>query len=91
MTVFDYVVIGIVAVSLALGVWRGVMGEIIALVAWVLAFIAALGFGVQVGLSCSPASPTRRSGRWRCGRYSCRAGCMALLRLAVRGMVKALG
>jgi membrane protein required for colicin V production len=35
MTVFDYVVLGIVALSLVLGLWRGVVGEMIALAAWV--------------------------------------------------------
>ena len=33
MTFFDYVVIGIVGLSLAFGLWRGVIGELIALAA----------------------------------------------------------
>ena len=37
MAVFDYAVIGIVALSLVLGLWRGVVSELIALAAWVLA------------------------------------------------------
>ena len=49
MTGFDYVVIGIVALSLLFGLWRGVVGEIIALVAWVLAIFVAVEFGAQVG------------------------------------------
>ena len=39
MTGFDYVVITIVLASVLLGVWRGVVGEIIALAAWVLALM----------------------------------------------------
>ena len=35
MTVFDYSVVMVVAASLLLGMWRGVVGEIIALVAWI--------------------------------------------------------
>ena len=46
MTVFDYFVVMIVTASLLLGMWRGVVGEIIALVAWVLAFFAALPIGL---------------------------------------------
>ena len=93
MTVFDYVVIGIIAASLLLGLWRGVVGELIALAAWVLAFLAAMEFGAQIGnaLFTGISDAAIRS----------LAGCvavfvgvlivMALLRLAVRGMVKALG
>lgn len=93
MAVFDYVVIGIVALSLVLGLWRGVVSEMIALAAWILAFMAALEFGAQLGLQLFTgiADPAIRA----------LAGCaavfigvlvvMSLVRLAVRSMVKALG
>lgn len=93
MAVFDYVVGGIVALSLALGLWRGVVSELIALAAWVLAFIAALEFGAPSGqlVFGGIADPAVRA----------LAGCalvfivvlvaMSLVRLAVRSMVKALG
>ena len=93
MAVFDYAVIGIVALSLALGLWRGVVSELIALAAWVLAFMAALEFGAQSGqfLFARISDPAIRA----------LAGCalvfvvvlvaMSLLRLAVHSMVKALG
>lgn len=93
MAVFDYVVIGIVAMSLVLGLWRGVVSEMIALAAWILAFMAALEFGAQVGLQLfmGIADPALRA----------LAGCavvfigvlvaMSLVRLAVRSMVKTLG
>lgn len=93
MAVFDYVVIGIVALSLVLGLWRGVVSELIALAAWILAFMAALEFGTQAGqqLFAGIADPALRA----------LAGCaavfigvlvvMSLVRLAVRSMVKALG
>ena len=93
MAVFDYAVIGIVALSLALGLWRGVVSELIALAAWVLAFMAALEFGALTGqlLFAGIADPAIRA----------LAGCalifvgvlviMSLLRLAVHGKVKALG
>ncbi|MCH2219819.1 MAG: CvpA family protein [Dechloromonas sp.] len=51
MTGFDYVALGIVGVSLIFGLWRGVVGEIIALLAWILAIVAAVEFGAMVGTS----------------------------------------
>jgi membrane protein required for colicin V production len=41
MTVFDYVVLGVLAASVLLGLWRGVVSEILGLVAWVVAFFVA--------------------------------------------------
>ncbi|MBS1139521.1 MAG: Colicin production protein [Proteobacteria bacterium] len=93
MTGFDYVAIGIVGVSLIFGLWRGVVGEIVALVAWVLAIFAAVEFGAVVGRTvfAGLSDPALRT----------LAGCvvifvgvlvvMALFRMAVRSMVKALG
>jgi hypothetical protein len=51
MTVFDYVVIGIVSLSLLFGLWRGVVGEVIALIAWIVGIVAAIEFGSTVGQS----------------------------------------
>lgn len=93
MTIFDYVVIGIVVLSLLFGLWRGVVGEVVALVAWVVGILAAVEFGSPVGQSLFPglADPAIRT----------LAGCvviflgvllaMSLVRMAVRSMVKALG
>lgn len=93
MTGFDYVVIGIVSLSLLFGLWRGVVGEIIALLAWVMAIFAALEFGSLVGRTAFAglADPAMRT----------LAGCvvifvgvlviMSLVRMVVRSMVKALG
>ena len=64
MTGFDYVVIGIVALSLLFGLWRGVVGEIIALLAWVLAIFVRSNLARRSGLPCSPACLTRPCGRW---------------------------
>lgn len=41
MTAFDYAVLGVLAGSLLLGLWRGLVSEVLALAAWVLAFFAA--------------------------------------------------
>lgn len=49
VTVFDYAVFGVLALSLLIGVWRGVVSEILALVAWVAAFLAARLLAVPAG------------------------------------------
>lgn len=54
MTAFDYAVLSIIAVSLLLGVWRGVIGEMLALAAWVVAFIIARAFGADVANWLAP-------------------------------------
>lgn len=41
MTVFDYVVIAVVGLSILLSVIRGLVREVLALLAWVVAFLAA--------------------------------------------------
>lgn len=41
MTPFDYVFLGVLALSAAVGMWRGLVSEVIALVAWVVALAAA--------------------------------------------------
>lgn len=49
MTLFDYFVLALMAVSLLVGVARGVVSEILALAAWVAAFIAARLWAVPLG------------------------------------------
>lgn len=41
MTAFDYAVLAVIAVSVLVGFWRGLVSEILALAAWVVAFLAA--------------------------------------------------
>jgi membrane protein required for colicin V production len=47
VTAFDFAVLAIVAASVLLGVWRGVVSELLALAAWVAAFFAAKHFGAD--------------------------------------------
>lgn len=49
MTPFDYTVLAVMAISLLVGVARGVVSEILALLAWVAAFIAARLWAVPTG------------------------------------------
>jgi len=94
MTAFDWAVLTIVVASAAIGAWRGVIGEIIALVAWVLAFFAAKWFGAEIaqalfsGLISDPG--LRIVAGW-VAVFVVVLVLMALLRLAVRGLLKALG
>jgi membrane protein required for colicin V production len=48
LTGLDYVLLGLVGLSALLGFWRGLLSEIIALGAWVLAFMAARAFLPEV-------------------------------------------
>lgn len=41
MTWLDYAVLGVLALSIAWGVWRGLVREVISLAGWVIAFLAA--------------------------------------------------
>ncbi|NMF88705.1 CvpA family protein [Aromatoleum petrolei] len=41
MTVFDYAFLGVLALSAAVGMWRGLVSEVIALLAWAVALFAA--------------------------------------------------
>lgn len=45
MTAFDYAVLVVIGLSIILGLWRGVVSEILALAAWVVAFIVARSQG----------------------------------------------
>lgn len=49
MTAFDYAVLAIVGASVLLGLWRGVVSELLALAAWVAAFFVARHFGIEAG------------------------------------------
>ncbi|MCE1244250.1 CvpA family protein [Oryzomicrobium sp.] len=94
MTYFDYAVIVILLCSVLLGAWRGVVGEVIALVAWVLAFFAARAFGDEVGaafLTKVVADPFWRTVAGWVLVFFAVIALMALARLAAQGLLKALG
>jgi len=48
-TVFDFAVLAIIGISVLIGLWRGVASEILALLAWMAAFLAAREFGRDAG------------------------------------------
>jgi len=49
LTLFDYFVIAVMVISLLVGIARGVVSEILALIAWVAAFIAARMWAIPAG------------------------------------------
>ena len=92
MTAFDYGVIIIVLASLALGLWRGLVGEVLALLAWVLAGLAAWQFGPEIGaLITTIADPGLRVLAGYAAVFVGVLVVLAVVRLAVRGLLKALG
>jgi len=58
MTAFDYAVLVIVGLSILLSVIRGLVREVLALLAWVVAFVAANLFGGSLAKLMPDAIPT---------------------------------
>ncbi|NLF55760.1 MAG: CvpA family protein [Thauera phenolivorans] len=59
MTVFDYVFLGVLGLSAAVGLWRGLISEVMAVLAWVAALLAAWlwhphAAGLFVGMIAEP-------------------------------------
>jgi len=58
MTWLDFAALGVMAVSVAWGIWRGVVREVISVGGWVLAFMAANVLGVPLGEALPRAIPS---------------------------------
>ena len=58
MAWLDYAVLGVFAVSLVLGAWRGLVREIISMLGWVIAFLAANLFAGPLGGVMPQSIPT---------------------------------
>jgi membrane protein required for colicin V production len=58
MTWLDWAVIGVFAVSLLAGAWRGLVREVISILGWVIAFLAANLLAGPLGPSMPDAIPT---------------------------------
>jgi membrane protein required for colicin V production len=54
MTVFDYVVLAIVAFSILMSVIRGLVREVLAIAAWIAAFVAASVFAADIAAALAP-------------------------------------
>lgn len=93
MTLFDYLVLGIIGVSLLLGLWRGVVSEMLALAAWVLAFFAArMGADTVAGwMKHSITDPMIRQGAAIVAIVVVVLLLVALVRFLLRELLKAIG
>ena len=93
MTVFDYVVLAIIIISAAVGAWRGLVGEVLSILAWVLALVAAWMFGgdVAVGLFSGIRDHSLRLVAGFATVVVLVLVVIALLKLALRGLLKAIG
>ena len=93
MTVFDYTVLIILFASMALGAWRGVVSEIIALVAWVLACFAARWTGIDLArlLPADIADPVVRLVIAWVLIFIAVLLLMAFVRIVIRGLLRKLG
>ena len=58
MTWLDYAVLGVFAVSLILGVWRGLVREVVSVLGWVIAFLAANLLAGPLGPAMPQAIPS---------------------------------
>jgi len=93
VTAFDWVVIAIVVVSAIVGGWRGLVGEALAILAWIIAILAAWLFGASVGqaMFAGLSDPAMRIAAGFGAVIAIVLVAMALLRFLLRRVLKALG
>ena len=62
MTAFDYVVLGVILVSVAVSIWRGLVREVVSLLSWLVALWVAARFSVVFSewLPAAIANPSAR-------------------------------
>ncbi len=58
MTWLDYAIVGVFAISLVVGAWRGLVREVLSILGWVIAFLAANLLAGPVGLMMPQAIPS---------------------------------
>jgi membrane protein required for colicin V production len=93
MTLIDYVVLAIVGFSVLLSVLRGFVRELLALAAWVVAFIVARLFGGDLA-AIMPAEISGEELRWLAGFTTLFLSvllAMSLVAVAVAQLIKSAG
>jgi membrane protein required for colicin V production len=62
MTTFDYVMLGVILVSVAISIWRGLVREVVSLLSWLVALWVAARFSVVFSewLPTAIANPSAR-------------------------------
>lgn len=93
MATFDWVVLAIVGVSALIGAWRGLIGEALAILAWVLAILAAWLFGASVGAALFSAisDPAFRTAAGFGAVIALVLVAMAIFKMLLRKILQALG
>jgi membrane protein required for colicin V production len=93
MTVFDYAVLVIVGLSILVSIMRGLVREVLALLAWVAAFAVAVLFGADVAAHMPAAIPSEEL-RLLAGFVTVFFGvllAMSLAAIAISRLVKSAG
>lgn len=93
MTWLDYAVLGVLGASIAWGVWRGLVREIVSLLGWLVAFLAASLFAGPLSVHLPDAIPTPelRAIAAFAGIFVAALVVTSLLGLVLSHMVKAVG
>ena len=89
----DYLIIGVLAVSVLIGLWRGLISEVLALAIWIAAFWLAMTFGLSVATHFEH-SITLPSARILVGYGLCFLAVLiagALLRFVVGKLIESTG
>ncbi len=62
MTAFDYVMLGVILVSVAISIWRGLVREVVSLLSWLVALWVAARFSIVFSewLPAAIANPSAR-------------------------------
>ena len=61
MTIFDYIILAITIGSTLFGLWRGVVREILGLLAWFIGIYLGINYGEVVGTMLEIQNPLTRS------------------------------
>jgi len=93
MTWLDYAVIGVFAVSLVVGAWRGLVREVLSILGWIIAFLAANLLAGPLGPTMPQAipSPELRVAAAYVAVFVVSLIATALLGLLLSKIVKAVG
>jgi membrane protein required for colicin V production len=93
MTWFDYAVIAIVGISILLSIIHGLLRELLSLASWVVAFMVAQIFAVDVAhlLPAALAQPSLRLLAGFLSVFVVVLVAMALLAMALSGLIKSAG
>jgi membrane protein required for colicin V production len=93
MTWLDYAVLGVIALSVAWGIWRGLVREVLSILGWVIAFLAANLFAGPLGAALPASIPTPEL-RLLCAYVAIFVGALvivSLVALLLSALVKAVG